>query len=80
MDPPLLLQNKVIPAEDFEVKSNVFSIRIVGQTEASRREELFVVRRIPGEDPSGEIEGFQHLLCQERIDPLEVDPSAEAGY
>ncbi len=68
---PLLLQNKVIPGEDFEVKSNVFAIRIVAQTEGTRREELFVVRRIPGSDPSGEIEGFQHLLCQERIDPLE---------
>jgi len=73
---PLLLQNKVIPAEDFDVRSSFFSIRIAAQKEQSRREELFVVQRVPGSDPNGEIEGFRHLLCQERTDPLEELPTS----
>ena len=68
---PVLLGNKVIPADDFVVRSNFFSIRISAQRDASRREELFVVERVPGEDPNGEISGFRHRLCQERTDPLE---------
>ncbi len=74
---PVLLQNKVIPAEDFEVRSNYFAIRIAAQKEQSRREELFIVQRVPGTDPNGEIEGFRHLLCQERTDPLEEVPEEE---
>ncbi|MDJ0522802.1 MAG: type II secretion system protein GspK [Planctomycetota bacterium] len=74
---PLLLANKVIPAEDFDVRSNFFGIRIAAQKEQSRREELFVVQRVPGNDPNGEIEGFRHLLCQERTDPLEELPEDE---
>lgn len=74
---PLLLANKVIPAEDFEVRSNFFAIRIAAQKEQSRREELFIVQRVPGNDPNGEIEGFRHLLCQERTDPLEELPQDE---
>lgn len=68
----LLLRNKVVPAEDFDVRSHFFGIRIAAQREQSRREELFVVQRVPGNDPNGEIEGFRHLLCQERTDPLET--------
>ena len=74
---PLLIQNKVIPAEDFDVRSGFFSIRIAAQKDQSRREELFVVQRVPGNDPNGDIEGFRHLLCQERTDPLEDLPSDE---
>jgi type II secretory pathway component PulK len=68
---PVLLSNRVIPGDDFVVRSNFFSIRIAAQRDASRREELFVVERVPGKDPNGEIEGFRHRLCQERTDPLE---------
>ncbi len=70
----LLLRNKVVPAEDFSVKTQFFSVRIAAQRENSRREELYVVQRVPGTDPNGEIEGFRHLLCQERSDPLEELP------
>jgi len=73
----LLLRNKVVPAEDFTVKSQFFSVRIAAQRESSRREELFVVQRVPGTDPNGEIEGFRHLLCQERTDPLETLPDED---
>jgi type II secretory pathway component PulK len=71
---PLLLANKVIPADDFDVRSNFFGIRIAAQREQSRREEFFVVERVPGNDPNGPIEGFRHILCQERTDPLEDIP------
>jgi type II secretory pathway component PulK len=74
---PLLVSNKVVPADDFTVRSNFFSVRIVGQTRGSRRDELFVLERVPGDDPKGAIEGFRHLLCQERTDPLEADPEEE---
>lgn len=74
---PLLLQNKVVPADDFTVRSHFFSARIAAQKDQSRREELFVVQRVPGDDPNGEIEGFRHLLCQERTDPLEELPEDE---
>lgn len=74
---PVLLQNKVIPGEDFEVRSNFFSIRVTAEKEGSRREELFVVQRVPGDDASGEIAGFRHLLCQERTDVLETELDEE---
>jgi len=74
---PSLLQNKVIPADDFVVRSNFFGIRILAQRDASRREELFVVERVPGDDPNGEIEGFRHRLCQERTDPLETGDASD---
>jgi general secretion pathway protein K len=73
---PLLIQNKVVPSDDFTVSSNFFSMRIAAQREQSRREELFVVERVPGKDPNGPIDGFRHLLCQERTDPLEELPDA----
>lgn len=69
---PILVGNKVVPPEDFAVRSNFFSVRIVGQTRGSRRDELFMLERVPGDDPKGPIEGFRHLLCQERTDPLEA--------
>lgn len=73
----VLVGNKVVPADDFDVRSNFFSIRIVAQTGGSRRDELFVVERVPGQDPKGPIEGFRHLLCQERTDPLEAEIGAQ---
>ncbi len=72
MDQTRLVANKVIPADDFDVRSNFFSVRIAAQKEQSRREEYFVLERVPGNDPNGPIEGFRHLLCQERTDPLET--------
>lgn len=74
---PLLLSNKVVPADDFDVRSNFFGIRIAAQREQSRREEFFVVERVPGNDPNGPIDGFRHILCQERTDPLEELPEEE---
>jgi len=68
---PLLLANKIIPADDFVVRSNFFSFRISAQRDASRREELIVLERVPGDDPTGEIKGFRMRLCQERTDALE---------
>lgn len=68
---PLLLQNKIIAEDDFQVRTNAFSFRVSAQRDASRREELFVVERVPGKDPNGEIEGFRLRLRQERTDPLE---------
>ena len=77
MTPLVLSNNKVDLGQDFDVRSNYFGIRIAAQKEQSRREELFVVQRVPGNDPNGEIEGFRHLLCQERTDPLEELPEDE---
>jgi type II secretory pathway component PulK len=74
---PILVANKVIPAEDFDVRSNVFSMRIAAQSDASRRDELFIVERVPGSDPNGPIEGFRHLLCQERTDVLDSELDEE---
>ena len=71
MTRPLLLQNKIIAEDDFQVRTNAFSFRVSAQRDASRREELFVVERVPGKDPNGEIEGFRLRLRQERTDPLE---------
>ena len=69
--------NNVDINQDFDVKSNYFSMRIVGQTNNTRRDELFVVQRVPGSEPQAEIEGFRHLLHQERTDPLEENPLGE---
>lgn len=77
MDQTRLVANKVIPADDFSVRSNFFSVRIAAQKEQSRREELFIVERVPGNDPNGPIDGFRHLLCQERTDTLEELPDEE---
>ena len=65
-----LRANKVVLSRDFDVTSHFFAIRIRGNTERSHRQEMFVFERVPGQDPNAEIEGFRHLLCQERTDPL----------
>ena len=71
----VLRANNVVLARDFDVKSNFFSMRISGSTENTRREELYVMERVPGTDPNGPVEGVRHLLCQERTD--RVEESAE---
>lgn len=68
-----LRANNVVLARDFDVRSHYFSMRIAGSTRNTHRQELFVVERVPGTDPNGPIEGFRHLLCQERTDALEED-------
>ena len=65
-----LRANKVVLSRDFDVTSHFFAIRIRGTTERTHRQEVFIVERVPGQDPNGEIEGFRHLLCQERTDQL----------
>ena len=69
--PEILQANGVDPALDFEVLSNVFSFRIVGETDTTRRDELFAVERVPGSSEDEPLEGFRLLLRQERIDILE---------
>lgn len=69
--PEILQANGVDPALDFEVMSNVFSFRIVGETDTTRRDELFAVERVPGSTEDEPLEGFRLLLRQERTDILE---------
>lgn len=69
--PELLQQNGVDPTLDFDVLSNFFSFRIVGETDTSRRDELFVVERVPGSSEEEPLEGFRLHLRQERTDVLE---------
>jgi type II secretory pathway component PulK len=71
--PNLLRGNNVDLQRDFTVKSDFFSVRIAGEGENARREELFVVQRVQGQDPQKGPEGFRHLLHQERTDPLEEE-------
>jgi hypothetical protein len=59
----VLTKNGIEPANDFDVKSDFFSIRITGETKATQRLELYVVERV-GTD------GFRFLLHQERTDPV----------
>lgn len=68
---PVLVDNGVDLNADFTVRSGFFSLRIVGETEGSRRDELFVVERVAGATPEDPVEGFRLLLRQERIDILE---------
>ena len=77
IDPQTLQENKVDPALDFEVVSNFFSFRIIGESESTRRDELFVVERVPGAAEGEPIEGFRLLLRQERTDPLEQSDEDE---
>ncbi|MHC5009920.1 MAG: hypothetical protein ACYTG6_03095 [Planctomycetota bacterium] len=70
--PKVLEDNKVSPVEDFDVASNFFSMRIVAETQITRRDELFVVERVPGQSEEEAVEGFRFLLRQERTDPLEA--------
>ena len=69
--PDVLQANGVDLALDFDVLSNVFSFRIVGETDTTRRDELFAVERVPGASEEEPMEGFRLLLRQERIDILE---------
>ena len=68
---PVLVENGVDLNADFTVRSSFFSLRIVGESESSRRDELFVIERVPGAAPEEPIEGFRLLLRQPRIDVLE---------
>ncbi len=74
---PVLVENGVDLNADFTVKSDYFSLRIVGEAESSRRDELFVIQRVPGASPEEPVEGFRLLLRQERIDRLEPISDAD---
>lgn len=75
--PNLLRANNVDLQRDFTVKSDTFVVRIAGESRNARREELYAVQRVPAADANAPLEGFRHLLCQERTDPLEADPEEE---
>jgi type II secretory pathway component PulK len=62
----VLQRNQIEPSADFDVKSDFFSIRVVGETNATQRIELYVVERVAAD-------GFRFLLHQERTDPLLTD-------
>lgn len=72
---PLLLQKeKVDLAADFDVRSAFWSMRIMAETQSTRREELYVVERVKAPQQGNQapsLEGFRHLLHQERTDALE---------
>jgi len=74
----LLNRNSVDLNQDFDVKSNFFSMRIKATTALTRRDELIVVERVPASDPSQPMEGFRFLLHQERTDAL-VDEGKAQG-
>lgn len=76
VEPPALQANQVDPSLDFDVASNFFSFRVVAETQSTRRDEFFVVERVPGSSQEEPLEGFRLLLRQERTDPLE-DVSGE---
>jgi general secretion pathway protein K len=59
----VLQKNGIVTAEDLDVKSDFFSIRIQGATQRTQRDELYVVERV-------KTDGFRFLLHQERTDPL----------
>ncbi len=69
---PTLQKNGVDVGLDFTTKSHYFSMRIIGETQTSRRDELFVIERVPGAAEGDAIEGFRLLLRQERTDILET--------
>jgi type II secretory pathway component PulK len=71
VDPPTLKANEVDLNLDFGVSSSFFSVRILGETQTSRRDELFVVERVASEDEEEPVAGFRLLLRQERTDILE---------
>ncbi len=71
IDAQALQANQVDPSLDFDVRSSFFSFRIIGEKETSRRDELFVVERVPGAKEGEPIQGFRLLLRQERTDILE---------
>jgi type II secretory pathway component PulK len=59
----VLQKNGIVPAEDLDVKSDHFSVRIQGATKRTQRDELYAVERV-------KTDGFRFLLHQERTDPL----------
>jgi type II secretory pathway component PulK len=67
----VLEENGVDLGTDFDVRSSFFSMRIVGETQSTRRDELYVVERVAGASPEEPIQGFRFLLRQERTDPLQ---------
>jgi type II secretory pathway component PulK len=71
VDAPTLKKNRVDPNLDFTVASNFFSMRIIGETQTTRRDELFVIERVPAQGEDEGLEGFRLLLRQERTDILE---------
>ena len=76
VDPLLLQKDKVDLAADFDVKSHFFSVRILAESDGTRREELYVVERVKAQAQQGtqgqaKVEGFRHHLHQERTDALE---------
>lgn len=75
--PESLQANQVDPNLDFDVKSDFFSFRVLGETRTTRRDEFFVVERVPANSQDDPLEGFRLLLRQERIDPLENLDEAE---
>jgi type II secretory pathway component PulK len=81
--PELLTANNVEIQADFDVKSAFFSCRIVAVTQATRRDELFVVERVPAkqqsQQQSGELDGWRFHLHQERTDALEALPEEDTG-
>ena len=70
-DAATLQANGVDPNLDFDVQSSFFSMRILGETQTSRRDELFIVERVRNEEEEDPIAGFRLLLRQERTDVLE---------
>ncbi len=70
----LLNRNKVDLARDFDVRTNYFAMWIAAKTQATRRDELIVVERVPSSDPNEGLDGFRFLLHEERTDPLEDWP------
>ncbi len=72
----LLNRNSVDLNQDFDVKSNFFSMRIKATTSLTLRDELIVVERVPASDPSQPMEGFRFLLHQERTDALVEEDEA----
>lgn len=63
----VLTRNGIDPAVDFDVRSDVFTVRIEGATERTQRIELYAVERVKREDGDW---GFRFLLHQERTDRL----------
>lgn len=73
LNPEILQRNGMDPGVDFDVKSDVFTIRIEGATERTQRTELYAVERV-------QTKGFRYLLHQERTDVmLDTEEDAVPG-
>lgn len=73
----VISRNKINLAEHFDVKSNYFSYRIRGATSNTQVRELYVIERVPAQEPSQGLDGFRFLLHQERTDPILDLPEEE---